>query len=86
MAHDLDEIRTDAEHPEHDPIADQLEQLKQRLVQQYSGRADVNEGVVSVLVDKAQQQFADAKIRTYVPILVEREAHQRLGRPEAVPA
>ncbi|MBM7786447.1 three-helix bundle dimerization domain-containing protein [Tenggerimyces flavus] len=82
MAHDLDEIRTDAENPDHDPIAQQLDQLKQRLVQQYAGRADVNEGVVSGLVDQAQRQFEHAKIRTYVPILVEREAHVQLGRPE----
>lgn len=84
MAHDLDEIRTDAEHPDHDPIADQLEQLKQRLVQQYAGRSDVNEGLVAGLVDRAQARFEHAKIRTYVPILVEREAHVQLGRPVAV--
>jgi hypothetical protein len=79
MAHDLDEIRQDAEHPEHDPIAEQLDQLKQRLLQEYAGRSDVDEGVVSGLVDDAQHQFDNAKIRSFVPILVEHEARAKLG-------
>ncbi|HWN31097.1 MAG TPA: hypothetical protein VNP03_00050 [Pseudonocardia sp.] len=59
-------------------VEQQLADLEARLVAQYADRG-VNEGRVRAIVEQLRSQFADARIRTFVPILVERAARQALA-------
>ena len=58
-------------------IEQQLVDLESRLVAQYGGQG-VNEGRVRAIVEQVRSRFANARIRTFVPILVERAARQEL--------
>ena len=59
-------------------VEQQLVDLESRLVAQY-GDQGVNEGRVRAIVEQVRDRFANARIRTFVPILVERAARQELA-------
>ncbi|MFZ6993213.1 three-helix bundle dimerization domain-containing protein [Curtobacterium sp. RRHDQ66] len=61
-----------------DPSPDetrQLEELRARLRREYPDRAASN---VDAAVDQGIAELADAKIRNFVPVLVERSARRHL--------
>jgi hypothetical protein len=55
-----------------------LEQAKARLQQELGGR--VPEATIDACVTDALDEFRDARIRTYVPVLTYRLARERLSR------
>jgi hypothetical protein len=50
--------------------------LTRRLIRDYSGRFRADE--VEQVVAEVRDEFADAKVRMYIPILVDRKARERL--------
>jgi len=54
--------------------------VKDRLVSHYAARPGFTEEALRHLVDRASSRFDGAHIRTYVPILVERDVRNELGR------
>jgi hypothetical protein len=58
-----------------------LGEVKERLRSRYSGRSPAE---VSLVVDKAAQRFATARIRDFVPVLVEHISRDELNRRAAV--
>lgn len=50
--------------------------LTRRLIRDYSGRFEADE--VEKVVAEVRDEFANAKVRMYVPILVDRKARERL--------
>lgn len=59
-------------------VEQQLADLESRLVAQYADQG-VNEGRVRAIVEQVRSRFVDARVRTFVPILVERAARQELA-------
>jgi hypothetical protein len=59
--------------------AQALENVRQRLVERFP---DVHPDVVRTTVADVHRQF-DGRVRSYVPILVERAARARLGQLSA---
>ncbi|HEX4250138.1 MAG TPA: hypothetical protein VH008_31360 [Pseudonocardia sp.] len=59
-------------------VEQQLADVETRLVAHYADQG-VNEGRVRAIVEQVRSRFADARIRTFVPILVERAARQELA-------
>jgi hypothetical protein len=59
-------------------VEQQLADLESRLVAQYADQG-VNEGRVRAIVEQVRSRFANARVRTFVPILVERAARQELA-------
>jgi hypothetical protein len=61
----------------------QLRSIEDSLQHRFEGRLPATQ--VHREVEASRQQFQDARIRTYVPVLVQREALMRLRRlPAAV--
>ena len=58
----------------------QLSQARQRLLAHYQGRADLSDDSVRRTFERVAQRYADAHIRAFVPILVERAARGELDR------
>ena len=58
-------------------VEQQLADLETRLVAHYADQG-INEGRVRAIVEQARHRFVGAKVRTFVPILVERAARQEL--------
>jgi hypothetical protein len=54
-----------------------LGEVKDRLRTRYAGRSPAE---VSLVVDKATQRFATARIRNFVPVLVEHICRDELSR------
>jgi pyruvate kinase len=55
-----------------------MDQVRRRMRDAYAGRC--GEDTVCETVERAYQEFTDARVRTYVPLLTEREARRRLRR------
>lgn len=65
--------------PEDRKINQQLDEVEQRLIAQYTGKQRVSEDHVRSTVRTVRARFADARVRTYLPILVERAARSQLA-------
>jgi hypothetical protein len=59
-------------------IDEQLQQVKARLVSRYCADGRLGEETVRQRFAEAVDSFADARIRTYLPVLVERMVRARL--------
>ena len=59
-------------------VAQQLRDTEARLLDQYAGRAGVTADRVMQVIASVRERFADARIRSFLPILVERAARQEL--------
>ena len=62
----------------HDVVDAQLAQLEERLVSQYAHHGHHNETDVRDRVQRAAQHFANARIRSFLPILIERAVKAKL--------
>ena len=60
-------------------VGQQLDEVEARLVDQLAGRAEITEERVRSIVRVIRDRFADARIRSFLPILVERAARRELG-------
>ncbi|HTF53764.1 MAG TPA: hypothetical protein VK735_40495 [Pseudonocardia sp.] len=60
-------------------VGQQLDEVETRLVDQLAGRAEITEERVRSIVRVVRERFADARIRSFLPILVERAARRELG-------
>jgi hypothetical protein len=60
-------------------IGQQLDEVETRLVDQLAGRKEITEERVRSIVRTIRERFADARIRAFLPILVERAARRELG-------
>jgi hypothetical protein len=58
-------------------ILQQLEATRARLIHQYTAKA-VSEADVQDTFERVAQRFADARVRAFVPILVERGVRAEL--------
>jgi hypothetical protein len=71
---------------EHDGAAAQLAEVRERLLRD-ARVAGTPESEVSSAVDEAAAAFANARVTSFVAVLVEREVRARLGlRPQTHPA
>ena len=61
-----------------DPVDQQLREVEDRLVAQYSGRDALSEQTVRQHFAEVRARFAQARIRSFLPILVERGVRARL--------
>ncbi|HTF54242.1 MAG TPA: hypothetical protein VK735_42925 [Pseudonocardia sp.] len=59
-------------------VAEQLRDTEARLLDQYDGRAGVTADQVTQVIASVRDRFADARIRSFLPILVERATRQEL--------
>jgi len=59
-------------------VAQQLRDTEARLLDHYAGRAGVTADRVRQVIASVRERFADARIRSFLPILVERAARQEL--------
>jgi hypothetical protein len=66
-----------------DPVKDQLDALEDRLPPRFAN-PDVPESKVRDLVRRERERFADAPIRSFIPILVERAVAERTARRHIV--
>ncbi|HEY2099471.1 MAG: hypothetical protein QOC67_4311 [Pseudonocardiales bacterium] len=64
--------------PEDRQIQQQLEDVEARLVARYGQQPTVSEEYVRTTVEREAERFSHARVRTYVPILVERAARHDL--------
>lgn len=53
-----------------------IRMLTRRLIRDYSGRFQADE--VELVMAEVRREFAGARIRIYIPILVDRKARERL--------
>ena len=56
--------------------ADQITLIEQSLIEKYDGRVETT--VISDSVSMVASSLRDAKIRTYVPVLIRRAAEERV--------
>ncbi len=61
-----------------DQLRSQLDELTGRLAHDY---AEVTADTVRSYVRAESDRFADARVRAFIPVLVERAVRGRLGRP-----
>jgi hypothetical protein len=59
-------------------VAQQLRDTEARLLQQYAGRVGVPAERVTQVISSVRERFADARIRSFLPILIERAARREL--------
>lgn len=57
----------------------ELDGRREMLVEQYAGRAGVDEATVRARLDAICRRLADARVRSYLPVLVERRLRESLG-------
>lgn len=60
-------------------VEEQLRQVRARLVARFCGDGELGEETVRRHFAEAVEDFADARIRTYLPVLVERAVRTRLA-------
>jgi len=65
---------------EEQQIVQQLQAVEARLVEQYAGHGEITEDQVRGTFGQVTQRFVDARVRTFLPILVERAVRRELGR------
>lgn len=56
----------------------QLDALEERLLSHYRREHPDSEGILREFLADARARFADARIRTFLPILIERAVHARM--------
>jgi len=61
-------------------IVQQLQAAEARLVEQYAGHSEITEDQVRGTFGQVTRRFVDARVRTFLPILVERAVRRELGR------
>jgi hypothetical protein len=72
--------RQDAERRQ---LAEQLEAVRARLIAEFShGRT--SDDTVNDMFERISNRFDNARVRTFVPILVERAVRAEFGREQAV--
>jgi len=71
--------RPTAESREEQQINQQLDDTRTRLVENYTARDGVSAQEVLATFDAVRARFADARIRGFLPILVERAVRAQLG-------
>jgi hypothetical protein len=76
-------LDTNAERSTRHDSDTELQDVKERLTSEYTGTANLSEESVHRVVDDAAAKFADASVRNFVPILVERAARAQLSAPPA---
>jgi hypothetical protein len=64
-----------------DQVQSQLDELPGRLARDY---ADVTTDTVRSYVRAESDRFVDARVRAFIPVLVERAVRNRLGRHPAL--
>lgn len=62
-----------------DPVDQQLSEVEARLVARYSRQAGLSEQTVREHFAEVRKGFAGARIRSFLPILVERGVRARLA-------
>jgi len=62
----------------YEQIAQQLKEVENRLVDQYAGHSEITEDYLRQTFGLVSERFLRAKIRTFLPILVERANRQEL--------
>jgi hypothetical protein len=60
------------------PVADQLKELEDQLVARYAGGDVVTEVRVRQVFSAVLARFTDARVRAYLPILVERAVRKEI--------
>jgi hypothetical protein len=70
--------RPNVESPEERQLQQQLAELESRLLAQYVDQG-VNENRVRATLERVRASFAGARVRTFLPILVERAARRELA-------
>jgi len=70
-------LRSSTGDPE-EQIAQQLKEAENRLVDQYAGHSEITEDHIRHTFRLVSERFLSAKIRTFLPILVERATRQEL--------
>lgn len=63
---------------EEQQLRHQLAAAQQRLLAHYQGRAGLSDDSVRRTFETVAQRYTDARIRAFVPILVEREVRKTL--------
>lgn len=66
--------------PEEEHIAQQLKETENRLVDHYAGHGQITEDHVRGTFGRVSARFLSARIRTFLPILIERAVRQELER------
>ncbi|MDT7645267.1 MAG: hypothetical protein QOC67_3568 [Pseudonocardiales bacterium] len=69
--------RPNIESPEERQLQQQLAELESRLLAQYVDQG-VSENRVRTTLERVLARFAGARVRTFLPILVERAARREL--------
>ena len=69
----------DVQTPEDSKINQQLEEVERRLVTYFTEHHEVPEGRIRSTVEAVRARFVNARVRTYLPILVERAARSELA-------
>jgi hypothetical protein len=69
--------RPNVESPEERQLQQQLAELESRLLAQYVDQG-VSENRVRAALERVRERFAGARVRTFLPILVERAARREL--------
>jgi hypothetical protein len=69
--------RPNVESPEERQLQQQLAELESRLLAQYVDQG-VSENRVRTTLERVLARFAGARVRTFLPILVERAARREL--------
>jgi hypothetical protein len=59
-------------------VAQQLRDTEARLLEHYAGRVGVPAERVTQVISSVRERFADARIRSFLPILIERAARREL--------
>jgi hypothetical protein len=60
-------------------VSQQLREVESRLLDRYARGDELNEDRVRRTFEAVRARFTDARVRTYVPILVERAVRAELG-------
>jgi hypothetical protein len=71
---------TTRDDAEEEQIAQQLKESEARLVDRYATHGQITEDHVRHTLGRVAERFLSAKIRTFLPILIERAARRELER------
>jgi hypothetical protein len=72
------DLRSTVRHSEDEQIAQQLKETETRLVDHYAGHGRMTENQVRRTFGRVSERFRNARIRTFLPILVERAVRREL--------
>jgi hypothetical protein len=66
--------------PEEEHTAQQLKESENRLVDHYAGHGQITEDHVRGTFGRVSARFLSARIRTFLPVLIERAVRKELER------